>query len=501
MIVARCYLRVSTEEQAQSGYSMAAQRDKLDLFCQLQGYAVGGWYRDEGVSAKDLDRPDFQRMMKEAQDGDVIVVYKLDRLTRSVRDLDDLLHVFDDRKLHFRSVTEQFDTTTATGRLMIRMVGEFAQWERETIAERTALGKQKKAQAGEWNGGNPPIGYMAAPSGKTKGGRQLMQLVPDPKLAHLIPMIFERYLSGAGVRVIARWLNEEMGARTPKGAQFSDMQVKRIVTNPVYVGDMAFGDKTRGKRRVQGTHEPLISREVFDQAQEVFGRRKLMAPRQATGIYVLSGIARCGVCKGPLIAGRRPAGHNYMYRCMKYIRGQHCGPIPLPGVSGPIIEGKLVEAISRLTDPETLDSFYSGVAKEHELRIGLTDTEVRRLRQDLTDSEAAIRRWDHLYEIGQLETDEYVKRVNPHRERIKALRTQLETVANAPALPPKEELARFAFSFREIWNEAEPEERKMLVQHFTAAWGVTPYVLPGRRLVLVAGNQEPPPVSVEPGVR
>jgi hypothetical protein len=186
---------------------------------------------------------------------------------------------------------------------------------------------------------------------------------------------------------------------------------------------------------------------------------------------------------------------------LKYIRGQACGPNPLRAVSGPIIEEKMVEAICRLADPETLDAFYARVAEEHERQVGMTDTEVRRLRQDLVDSEAAIRRWDHLYEIGQLETDEYVKRVNPHRERIKTLRAQLETVANAPVLPPKEELARFVLSFREVWNEAEPEERKMLVQHFTAAWGVTPYVLPGRRLVLVAGNQEPPPVSVEPGVR
>ncbi|HWI53946.1 MAG TPA: recombinase family protein, partial [Symbiobacteriaceae bacterium] len=170
IVLARCYMRVSTEEQAASGYSLAAQRDKLELFCKLQGYEIAGWYRDDGVSAKDLNRPEFQRMMKEAQKDDVIVVYKLDRLTRSVRDLDNLLRDFEKRSLQFRSVTEQFDTTSATGRLMIRMVGEFAQWERETIAERTTFGKQKKLELGEWNGGRVPFGYTKAPSGKVKAG-------------------------------------------------------------------------------------------------------------------------------------------------------------------------------------------------------------------------------------------------------------------------------------------------------------------------------------------
>ncbi|HYG60794.1 MAG TPA: recombinase family protein, partial [Symbiobacteriaceae bacterium] len=261
---ARIYARVSTEEQAQSGFSLGAQRERLEAFCVSQGWEVAGKYIDEGVSAKDLNRPEFQRMMSEVEPGDVVLVYKLDRLTRSVRDLDDLLKEFDRMEVKFRSVTEQFDTTTATGRLFIRMVAEMAQWERETIAERAAFGKLKKAKQGEWSGGTVPIGYITVPSEKQKAGRTLLKLVPDPERSHLIPMIFERYLEGRGVRAIATWLNSELGARTLQGCKFHQLTVSRILSNPIYCGDVVHGRRVKGpETRVQGSHQPLISREVF----------------------------------------------------------------------------------------------------------------------------------------------------------------------------------------------------------------------------------------------
>lgn len=503
IVLARCYMRVSTEEQAASGYSMAAQRDKLELFCKLQGYQIANWYRDDGVSAKDLNRPEFQRMMKEAQKDDVIVVYKLDRLTRSVRDLDNLLRDFEKRGLQFRSVTEQFDTTSATGRLMIRMVGEFAQWERETIAERTMFGKQKKWDLGEWNGGAIPFGYTKAPSGKMKAGKNLFKLVPDPATSHIVPLIFEKYLAGLGTRTIAMWLNHELSARTARGALWTGQQVARAIQNPTYTGVYPKGPRGGDREWVAGDHQPLISRDVYDKAQAILKQRKQLPPRQATGMYPLSGIARCGVCGGPLCVSKLSKARNnqHIYRCRAYHDGQKCGDgthRPLTCVTGRLIEANVADAIAALGRPETLTTFYTQIESDYEKRLGMSDMEIRRLRQDLANSEAAVRRWDLAYESGQIELSDYLLRVKPHRERIQNLQQLLDAITNTPAPPPKEALANFLVTFRDIWDAAEPAERKMLLQHFTAAWGVTIYLYPGLRVELRVGSGTPGPELAAP---
>ncbi|HYG35431.1 MAG TPA: recombinase family protein, partial [Clostridia bacterium] len=155
----RCYLRVSTEEQALFGYSLDAQRQRLEDETQRRGWHCTGWYIEEGRSAKDTDRPELQRMLDDLEPGEIVMVLKLDRLTRSVRDLDELLQRFDQKQVLFQSATENFETITASGRLFIRLVAEIAQWEREVIAERTAMGKRQKVENGEWQGGPVPFGY------------------------------------------------------------------------------------------------------------------------------------------------------------------------------------------------------------------------------------------------------------------------------------------------------------------------------------------------------
>jgi site-specific DNA recombinase len=488
-VYARIYARVSTEEQAASGFSLGAQRERMEAFCTSQGWEIAGRYIDEGVSAKDLNRPEFQRMMEEVEPGDVVLVYKLDRLTRSVRDLDDLLREFDRRGVKFRSVTEQFDTTTATGRLFIRMVAEMAQWERETIAERTAFGKRKKAMEGEWSGGLVPLGYMTVPSEKAKAGRILLKLVPDPERRHIIPMIFERYLAGHGVRGISRWLNEEMGARTPQGCKFHQLTISRILTNPIYCGDMEPGRRTTGPRvRVQGTHEPLVSREVFERVQSLMATHKLYAPRQATGMYPLSGVAKCGVC-GARVDGhsRADKSRNRIYRCHNYMIGVGCGGDgrrPLASISARHVEERLIAEIERLHhDPASLDRLLADYQAQANSRMGLTQAESKRMEQDLAEAEAAVERWKRLFEKGHIDDDEYVAEVRPHKERIKQLKEKLAEYAGQQVeLPPREAFGGFALNFRESWENLEPPERKALLQQFVEAFKAQILIFPDRRV-------------------
>jgi site-specific DNA recombinase len=144
------YIRVSTQMQVEDGYSLSAQRERLKAFAYSQGWEIVKFYVDEGLSAKDMDRPDLQRMLKGVREGifDIVLVYKLDRLTRSVIDLDKLLTEFSKHDVMFKSSTEVYDTTTATGRLFIRLVASMAQWERENLGERVRFGMQEKARKG-----------------------------------------------------------------------------------------------------------------------------------------------------------------------------------------------------------------------------------------------------------------------------------------------------------------------------------------------------------------
>ncbi|GAE32406.1 recombinase family protein [Halalkalibacter hemicellulosilyticus] len=156
------YVRVSTEEQVKEGYSISAQKERLDAYIKSQGWELVSYYVDEGVSAKDTNRPELQRMLKNIEEGfiDVVLVYRLDRLTRSVLDLYQLLESFEKNGCHFKSATEVYDTTTAIGRLFITLVAALAQWERENLGERVRMGMTQKVREGEWHGSTPPYGYQ-----------------------------------------------------------------------------------------------------------------------------------------------------------------------------------------------------------------------------------------------------------------------------------------------------------------------------------------------------
>lgn len=487
MRTARCYTRVSTEEQAVSGYSLAAQRERLEAYARSQDWTVAGWYADEGASAKDTNRPEFRRMLQEAQPGDIILVYKLDRLTRSVRDLDDLLRQFEQQGIEFRSALEQFDTSTASGRLFLRMVTEIAQWERETISERSAMGKRKKVASGEWAGGPVPFGYAAVASDKVRAGKHLLRLVPDPRRAPVVAAVFERYAAGHGLRAICTWLNDELGARTANGARFRVTTLTRLLSNPLYCGDVVHGRRRKGaETRAPGTHPPLVARELYDRVQALMALRRQLAPRQATGQYPLSGVARCGVCGGRVDATRRrlrSGAVTYAYRCANYANGVGCGDgarPPLAYVPGPLAEARVAAALDRLPPPADAGRFLAAGAAQPPAAPAV---DRRRLEADLAEAAQAIRRWDRAYETGALEWAAYLQRVRPHQERIRALQARL--AAGAPAAPaPGPELSGPTGGFRAHWPFMAPPERKVVVQGLCQGYGLQVLLYPDRRVEL-----------------
>ena len=213
------YIRVSTEKQAEHGVSLDAQAEKLRQYCVLYDLELVQIVVDEGASAKNLDRPNLPGVLARlaAGEADAVLVTKLDRLTRSVRDLGDLLERSQREGWSIRSVGEQLDTASAAGRLVVNILGAVSQWEREAIGERTSAALQYKRSQGEYTGGYVPMGKRV----------EARKLVADEDQARAKDRALDLHANGLSLRKIAAALNTE-GYRHPKG-EWTFGMVSRLV--------------------------------------------------------------------------------------------------------------------------------------------------------------------------------------------------------------------------------------------------------------------------------
>lgn len=215
------YIRVSTDKQADRGVSLDAQRAKVEAYASLYDLELVDVVVDAGVSAKSLNRPGLERVLGMLKSGkaDALLVVKLDRLTRSVRDLGELVErYFAPGKSALLSVSEQIDTRSAAGRLVLNVLASVSQWEREAIGERTATAMRWKAEQGEFTGGAAPYGYRA------EAGR----LVEVEAEQAVIAVARTARAKGLSLRAIARAL-EDQGLLARTGKPFAAVQVSRMV--------------------------------------------------------------------------------------------------------------------------------------------------------------------------------------------------------------------------------------------------------------------------------
>lgn len=270
------YCRVSTRRQAEEGYSIDIQKEKLGAYI-IAKYDKGcthHFYVDDGYSGGSLDRPAMQQLMEDVKAHVVtdVIVYKLDRLSRSQKDTLYLIEdVFLENNVAFSSIQESFDTSTAQGRVVVGILSVFAQFERENIYERTRAGMKKRVEDGYWpGGGGVPFGYDYDP---TTG-----ILVPNQD-ADTVRQVFQMYLRGVGTQTIANALDLRY-----------DKLVYQILTRKTYTGKMYYNGV-----EYQMRHKPLISEELFEEAQRLVSQRSTLhiSPRAD---YLLSGLCVCGRC-------------------------------------------------------------------------------------------------------------------------------------------------------------------------------------------------------------
>lgn len=257
----RCaiYTRKSSEEGLEQDFnSLHAQREASEAFILSQKHE--GWqlikteYDDGGYSGGNMNRPGLQRLMQDIEAGriDVVVVYKVDRLSRSLHDFAKMVEVFDRHKVSFVSVTQQFNTTTSMGRLTLNVLLSFAQFEREVTGERIRDKIAASKKKGMWMGGPVPLGYKV----------EERNLLPNPDEVPTVQNIFARYLALGSVRALQQELNSQ-GIKTRSGSMFYRGMLYGMLRNPVYIG------KIRHKDTVyDGEHQAIIDQTLWDAVQQ-----------------------------------------------------------------------------------------------------------------------------------------------------------------------------------------------------------------------------------------
>ncbi|MCL2106058.1 MAG: recombinase family protein [Oscillospiraceae bacterium] len=295
------YVRVSTEEQAQEGYSIRAQEQKLKDFARIKDWSIFKIYTDEGISGKNItERPAINEMIADIRSGLVqnVVVYKIDRLTRSTADLIYLVDLFNEQDCAFNSLSESIDTQTASGRMFLKIIGIFAEFERENIIERTKLGLDKKVKEGY------SLCTNVSSYGYTREKGQKIQTINEQE-AEIVKDIFDMYVSqGMSLMAIAKHLNI-LKIPTKKGFTWTGSNVGRLLSNHNFIGNVRHHVRS-GKSACQyeGQHEAIISEELFDEAQKLLEKNlkagKTKKPREDN---YFCGILICAKC------GRRLASH------------------------------------------------------------------------------------------------------------------------------------------------------------------------------------------------
>ena len=278
---AALYIRVSTLEQAQEGYSVGEQKERLIAYCKAKDWIIADIYVDGGYTGSNINRPGIQKLISETDKFDLVLVYKLDRLSRSQRDTLYLIEeIFRPNNVDFISMQESFDTSTPFGKAMIGLLAVFAQLEREQIKERTWMGRVARAKTGLHHGGGyAPIGY------NYEDGK----LTINPYEAEQVRKIYEWYLAGLSCKAIAERLQEE-GYSNRYSSWNSWSSVRNILSNPIYTGQLHFGDIV-----VDNAHEAIVPKEQFEAAQILRGKRQEQFGSTAfQSKHLYTGLMFCG---------------------------------------------------------------------------------------------------------------------------------------------------------------------------------------------------------------
>ena len=459
---AALYIRVSTQELAKEGYSIGEQEESLRAYCQMMGWEVYDLYSDPGFSGGNINRPEIQRLISDVPRKlfDIVLVKKLDRLSRNMKDTLYLVEdVFEKNKVSFMSATENFDTGTPIGKALLGFMSTFAQWERETIKERTQTGIEERAKKGYYHGGPyAPIGY------RYEDG----ELIINDYEAIQIKEIYSRFLSGQSVNRIYNYLNES-GYTNSYASWNGHTAVYNILKNPLYAGMIRY------KGRIYtGRHEAIISYEDWHTVQETFKKRKadsLLEGKDLSKVFkpkrLLGGLIHCKqcgatyFCKGNYSQKNKVKYYRPYYTCSsrgkKRESGKKCMNKSWPTNE---LDQIIISTIRSLSaDPEYFQSVVENTYSEDSV-INKKDT----LNKRITEIDLQIKRLIDLYQIGSIPFDQISERTAALEKEKSTLLESLKQIPEVKNGKTMQEVQEILLNTDLIFEKGSMEEQQLFIR-------------------------------------
>ena len=459
------YVRVSTREQATEGYSIGEQLERLRLYCQAHGWMLVKEYVDPGYSGANLERPAIQRLITDISSGmfDTVLVYKLDRLSRSQKDTMHLLEdVFMENNINFISMSENFDTGTPFGRAMVGMLSVFAQLERDQIKERMGMGKEARAKEGQWHGGSTvPVGYdYDIPSG---------ELLINEYEAMQIREIFKMVLAGVPYKTIASELNAKGYTYTTKNGSIGTWDAKHIkyvITNKLYIGFVRYKDTW-----FHGLHESIVDNETFDKVQLIFNERytsnvACIKKRQGQTTY-LGGLLYCKKCGARY---SRNVGKKWKnlepplyYTC--YSRSHKVAKM----IKDPNCKNKnwrmaeLDDIVLNEIKKLSIEPDYIKAIKEREASKNDTTKKTVILKNELNKMQEQMSRLIDLYSVGTFNVDLLTSKMQPLNQRKQDMEHELNNLLKNEHILSIEETQEIVENFEEVLTRCDFNEIRMVI--------------------------------------
>ncbi len=456
----RCfiYCRVSTEEQSRENhYSLQYQEEASRHRIKEKDWHLYKVRQDVGSGKATEHREGYLELIQtiKGKKIDAVIVYKLDRLSRNVRDVYDFLELTQEHGVEFISLTEGFDTTTPMGRAMLGIAAVFAQLTRETIAENVRHGLEQRAKSGQWTGASmAPYGYDYTPEDG---------LTINSQEGEMVRRVFDLYTARKlNHAKIARLLNTE-GIPSRTGKQWSSSSIGKMLRNPVYAGKIKYGSLV-----ADGRHQPIVTEDQFEESQDLAEGRQWISlhPRTRTGKLLLLGLGTCGYC-GRNLATKSNRGRT-RYGCSG---NQKVGDDACDGFikADHIVDDVVVDRIREVARSEVLQEMAADEARRVlETTVEPAREERDRLLEELGRIGDDFTRWANRLDRGIVDEDQFEQHnrtLLARKTKIQARLTQIEEgVGEYERVEVDlEEVKAALAAFDELWEEGTLEERKAIL--------------------------------------
>lgn len=453
------YIRVSTQEQAKEGYSVGEQESRLRKYAEAMGWEIYKVYIDPGYSGGDTNRPGLKDMIRDVESGnlDKVVVYKLDRLSRSQKDTLILIEdIFLTHNVDFVSMSESFDTSTPVGRAVLGLLAVFAQLERDQIRERMTMGKEARAKLGKWNGGTEPIGYDYNSVDD--------MLYPNEYEQIQLRELRELYMKGTPLRTIET-LFREKGYKHKHGV-WDPKAMRRVLRSKLYLGYLLYHDVW-----YKGDHIPTLDIETHDKLIKLLDTRaeayKLTGIKPGAQTTYLGGLLYCKRCGAKFCKNdwkQRNGTVTEIYTCYsrakkvkKMIKDPNCKNKNWKRAE---LDNIVFEEIRKLA----MDPNYIYELSKKKIDTSDTPSKIDIIKKEIEKIDDQISRFMDLYGIGKFTIDQVSSKVDPLNNQKRGLEKELADLNAEAGAITEEEAIEIVKSFGDILDRGDFDEIRLEIE-------------------------------------